>query len=618
MKKINAVKLYNFILKTILIIIHPFLLEGQVLSDDTYIKIVKNQKIKTQKAEIRINNKTEAKLGLIRVYFQKDDKVDISEVIITDTLGHLLRKISKDEIITKHEISDGSFYEDNFVKEIMMVWNKYPYHVKFSYTIVKKEFIQIANWYPILFYNVPTLSASLRVETPVDFNIMYYNDPDIEHRVEEKKDTKVYTWHAKNKVIFSDEILGQPIDGIGSSVVVNPELFHYYKDGSNVSWKDYGAWVHSLNTGLDQLTVNEKSTVSELVGSTKDTLKIIELLHEHRQKSTRYVNVSVKEGNLKPYPPGYVCTNRYGDCKALTMYMKALLKYFGIESYYTLVYAGVSPPNLNTSMPGHQFNHVILGIPLSHDTIWLENTAESFPPNYLGTFTQGRKALWVDGVNSKLIDLPELNYYNTGEITNHKYTIDTSQTTKFEISSIFKGAEFEKLTGIERQHNDEKNDLILDLLKLNKLKTFDLKYEISRSGIPSYHVKASGYIHNLVRKINKNFYFKVMETDLPNLEKPEKRKTDVCLSSPLYSLDSIVIHPIISDNIDIKFPKNINISSKFGQFSEGYQVLENSDILCVRKLMILKNKIPLSEYQSFFTFVEEIRESMKKSIIHIK
>ena len=118
MKKINAIKLFIFLLKTILFIIQPVLLVGQVLSNDTEIRIVKNQKIKTHKAEIRINNKPEAKLGLIKVYFQKDDKVDISEAIITDTLGNLLRKISKDEIITKHEISDGSFYEDNFVKEI--------------------------------------------------------------------------------------------------------------------------------------------------------------------------------------------------------------------------------------------------------------------------------------------------------------------------------------------------------------------------------------------------------------------------------------------------------------------------------------------------------------------
>ena len=128
------------------------------------------------------------------------------------------------------------------------------------------------------------------------------------------------------------------------------------------------------------------------------------------QDNTRYVNVTLGIGGMKPYPAEYVSNNKYGDCKALTNYMKALLQCAGIESYYSTIYAGGTAPGSDPlKCPGQQFNHVILAVPLENDTLWLENTSNTNPFAYPGTFTQNRQALLVDGSKSRLVRTPSLN-----------------------------------------------------------------------------------------------------------------------------------------------------------------------------------------------------------------
>src|SRR5690606_19135719 len=106
----------------------------------------------------------------------------------------------------------------------------------------------------------------------------------------------------------------------------------------------------------------------------------------------------------KPFPAQYVHDNKYGDCKALSHYMKTLLDIAEVPSYYTVIYSGDDPPAVKQDSVGIAFNHAVIMIPLDSDTIFLECTSASSPMGFAGSWLGNRKAFIIDGENSRLVN----------------------------------------------------------------------------------------------------------------------------------------------------------------------------------------------------------------------
>jgi hypothetical protein len=288
-------------------------------------------------------------------------------------------------------------FEDTRVKTASFNYSDYPYTVVFVYKIIFKEYLDLPDWHPQPDFRVSVQNASQSVSVPPGVQIKY--KPlhfDAKPEILEDKKRVLYTWNIKNLPAIDSEPYSPGFNVIAPRLLLSKLKIDYGNvTGQNNSWISLGQFFYDLNKGLDTLPESAKKRVHELSDSLSSDREKAMILFDELQRTTRYVNISLDIGGHKSYDANYVYKNNYGDCKALSNYMMALLKEAGIKSYWALVMAGDKKPGLIQNFSSSQFNHVILAIPSDTDTTWLECTNQDIPFGYLGNFTENRHVLLI-------------------------------------------------------------------------------------------------------------------------------------------------------------------------------------------------------------------------------
>ena len=110
---------------------------GQILETTTYY-------------EIQIDDLDSDWISDIEISYDLNDEIELLEAAIYDLNGERIRKLKKDEIVTRSSISGSSMYEDDMEMTFKLKWNEYPYRIRYSYKIKESGFLFICHWNPIL------------------------------------------------------------------------------------------------------------------------------------------------------------------------------------------------------------------------------------------------------------------------------------------------------------------------------------------------------------------------------------------------------------------------------------------------------------------------------------
>jgi len=313
---------------------------------------------------------------------------------------------------------------------------------------------------------------------------------------------------------------------------------------------------------------------------------------------------------MMPYSACYVADNKYGDCKALTNYFKAILDYLEIPSYYTNVYAGDKIKKINKDFPSQQFNHVILYIPQDRKDIWLDCTSKN-AFDYLGTFTQNRDVFVVDHDKSYFTKTPSLTPHDVLDTRQVDVSYDTEvATAKFK--NTYKGGSYETILQIEKNYNESQKSKFIRNRMVNK--GFQLTdYNLSKPNRDSLEIALSyqATSRNLYKHYGNEILINNIRFWLPEFEKPEVRKLPVQIDYPIYNIDTITYE--IPQGYQLYNNQNTySIQSKYGKF-QLHTYEKDSKIFLEKSLLIFAGNYPISEYSEFYEFYIKVMELESKT-----
>lgn len=569
---------------------------------------------KTDSILMQINDRSGEAYTEIEIPYSRNCPVTDLSAWIEDANGRIIRHLKKQEITDASAISEISLYEDHYVKKFVLKHNVYPYRIGYTYKTSSRQFLSIASWYPVIGLDVPTRNARLTVTIPEHYPVRVHRSGIGEADTLRMAGMIRYVWTATFDGGFVQEAYAPHLSAFLPNIQVVPLDFHMGVNGSALDWKSFGNWQFRLIRGLDELPDQEKAKVAELTRSILDKKEVVRVLYHYMQDNTRYINVSMDIGGLKPYPATYVSQNRYGDCKALTNYMKALLKEAGIESFYTLVYASAQPRPFIRDFPSQQFNHAILTIPLEQDTIWLENTNNANPFGYVGTFIQNREALLIDDQQSRLVRIPALQQREVQETRRFDILLQRSISSKLSLSFTLRGHGFDRFHALSTEYNqEEQHQIVRFLLPFPDYELNSLKINHSGRDVRMINFRAELSVKSMLSNIGREYYFTIIPCEMPVFEEQHTRSLPLYLAYPIFSTDTMVYHLPFATS-QVKTPENKTLESKYGQYTLIYK-REGDTLTVLRKYCLYAGYYPPDEFPSFNAFISAIKSEEKRKTI---
>lgn len=291
-------------------------------------------------------------------------------------------KLSKKDLRTE-SVSSG-LAEDSYVSYYLPSAG-YPFTLSYEFTVSYKGGVNCFPVFsPIQTLNVQIQSASYTLDLPEGTEIVCYT-----HGVQSLpevtgKGKKKLEWTVNDFKPVKDEFLMPPLAELIPQVYAAPRNFSYASTkGSQANWKEYGLWLSGLQQGTDELSESTVAKLREMTRDCKSDLEKLKVMYGHLRETTRYVAIELGIGKLKPSPAAEVERSGYGDCKALSNYLYAMLKSVGVPSVYYII-----STRRATLLPGFtssgQMNHAMLAVPLvdSADTVFVECTNPRIPLGY--------------------------------------------------------------------------------------------------------------------------------------------------------------------------------------------------------------------------------------------
>jgi len=529
-----------------------------------------------------------------------------------DAFGKQIDRLKKSEIKEEHYTSDLTLANDDFLKVGRFSRGEYPYTVEFTSEVIITSTMFYPSFKPQEDEGMSVEKASFEIITPTNLKVRY-KEVNISQKVKINPlpNNKIY--------VSKREKLSPPFIEKQMSVITAPNEFEIDGYVGNMNtWESFGKFINELNTGRDEIPITTKDNIKNLTKNSKSKYEKIKIIYNYMQSKTRYVNIALGIGGWQPMKANMVDLKGYGDCKALSNYMKSLLKSIDIESYYTLIYAGENAPKIPKDFPSAHFNHATLCVPLEKDSIWLECTSQSQAPGYTSNFTDNRYAMIVTPTGGKLVRTPRYNQNNNLLKRLAEINIDKEGNALVKSKTIYTGLQQDKgnMDHYAESSKDKQKIFLTETIELSHFEIESFNLERKRERIPSVIETLELKINGFGSKSGKRIFIapNLMNKFEHSLPDNADRKSEIVLSAFDF-IDVDTIKYILPTDYHMEGVANdIHFKSVFGEYSSTVKV-EEGLMTYIRKLSMKGGRYPKERYKELQDFFKNISKADKNKVV---
>ncbi len=341
------------------------------------------------------------------VHYDKYSSADLISVYLYDADGKLLRKMKKSEIVDAAAYSDNSILTDERYLGVRSFGGQLPYTLEYKWKTTYHETLSYPDWHP-QHKKESIEQATFVLEAPQDLIIHTRSlNADFAYKVETDGDRKIQSWTLSNVKAIPREISGPPDYEVLPLLMLSPSVFQVGDyTGSMSDWKSFGAFLYLINKDREKMPPVMVSLIRQMTSQCTTPKEKIDTMYHWLQHNMRYVSVQLGIGGWQSFDATYVEKNRYGDCKALSTFMKGMLREAGIDAYQVVI----RWDEVNSLFPDdfmyNDFNHMMIHVP--SENMWLECTSNNLPTGEIDKDEQNKKVLLITPEGGKISRTPSI------------------------------------------------------------------------------------------------------------------------------------------------------------------------------------------------------------------
>ncbi|WP_428327859.1 DUF3857 domain-containing protein [Mucilaginibacter sp.] len=563
-----------------------------------------------------LNEKGDDEARIVLPYHKKFNSVNAFEMRVYGADGTLLKKYHKSDMYDRAAIDNESIATDDRILAIAHTIVSYPVTIEMIYEDDNKSLIDLGAW-RIQKAEQSVQNSYLHISINANTGFRYLNrNTKIAPQKNIVDGKENYSWQVTNlKAIKLEE--GAEAWRVLPAIYLAANNFEFYGIAGDIStWENYGNWQKALNADVCSLSPEREEEIRKMTDSLKTDKEKAKFLYHYMQQNMRYVSIQLGIGGLKPFAATFVDQKKYGDCKALSNYMSALLKAVKIPSCYAIVNAGANAEPAHASFPYDPFNHVILCVPFKNDTTWLECTSSVSNFGELGPFTENRTALLVTENGGKLVNTPKSTAKQNQFNSEAHIILDADGGAKTQIKILSTGEYRAMYLAMPEIKADEQKGFLLRDLHIKQPSVFDFQSGTDRDGVKEVDLTLEYDRFCDVMAGDKQFYkplaFTLWAATVPILE---KRKTDYYFEHPMQK--SCVTTIDLPAGFEVEtLPQDQSLKFTYGNYDVKYSYnKEKNQVVSKANFSLVNQVIPAAKYNEMQQYMDAIAKAQNKKLV---